>query len=159
VCEGDRDPAILEAALAEKTQPLGIAEVTQMNQLRQSLLWDTQTHVLALGDRMLATFGSRPDEAATLLERVSQDTDAASATYSRYAALGFGNGRRIVPAAIHSSPGNRILQIGAFLLPAANEYGANGDQPLCAEYLGPYVQGGKRRGAGEPGYYTAELVK
>jgi hypothetical protein len=158
-CEGDLDPAVIEAAAAEATQS-GQAIQTSMTRLRDAILWDSQPGAWALGEPVNPLTEHSPAERPALIERVNQDTDAASRTYGQYAAAGLGNGRRIVPAAIRSAaPNSRMVQIGAFLLPPADEYGSSSDQPLCAEYVGSYVQGGKRRGAGETGYYTVESVR
>jgi hypothetical protein len=128
--------------------------------IRQAILWDTQNYPSAIGPPIPGGAGSRPAEAAALLERVRQDTDAGSRTYQRYAAAGLGNGRRIVAAPIHlPHPDGRIVQIGAFLLLPAHEYRAAGDRPFCAEYIGPYLQGGKRRGAAEAGFHIAVLLR
>ena len=44
------------------------------------------------------------------------------------------------------SPYNIVLGYGLFFLLVPAEYPKRGNQPWCAEYVGPYVQGGRHRG-------------
>jgi len=65
-------------------------------------------------------------------------------------ALGQGNGRRVVAVPINGGPPNfDAVGIGAFfLLPTPTYLGVTGNTPICAEYIGPYVQGSTHGGAG-----------
>jgi hypothetical protein len=82
-------------------------------------------------------------------------------------ALGKGNGRRVVAVPINSGPPNFIaIGIGAFfLLPTPTYLGVTGTSPICAEYIGPYVEGsmyggaGVTANAGDTGGFVVRLIQ
>jgi hypothetical protein len=87
--------------------------------------------------------GEFPCAAADLAERMRQDTDRDSTNYAEYAAADKGNGRRLAPCAAGSG-------IGGFFV--IGESGAK-------ESIGAYVEGSRRRGAGnQPGFFLVRLV-
>jgi hypothetical protein len=98
---------------------------------------------------------------------VQEDSDSLSATYANYIALGSGNGRRIVGVPVNSGPPAFIaVGIGMFFLQATPLYQAvQGNTPICAEYVGPYVQGAMHAGAGatanagNTGGYVVRLIQ
>jgi Flp pilus assembly protein TadG len=90
-----------------------------------------------------------------LLARLSQDTDITSPTYSTY----HGNGRRILICVVndHAPENPRVAGFGAFLLPPT-PCGPKNTDPCCAEYIGPAVFGGTRRGGSTTGgLYAIQL--
>jgi hypothetical protein len=160
VCRADASEQMIGYALAERDQPVGWIEMTGRTHIRQAVLWGAQTYVRRVGDAIRGMGGMRALEVSALTERVAQDTDYSSRTYAEYAARGLGNGRRIVAAPLHSPhPSRRIVQIGAFFLLPAGDYALEGDAPFCAEYIGPYVQGSKRKGAADAGFHIAVLLR
>jgi hypothetical protein len=160
VCPGDAVDWMVKYALSERDQPVGWIEMTGRTHVREAVLWGAQTYVRRLGDALRGMGGTRAVESSAIAERIGQDTDANSRTYAEYVRRGLGNGRRIVAAPMHSPPpGSRIVQIGAFFLMPARDYPESGDVPFCAEYLGPYVQGSKRKGAAEAGFHVAVLLR
>jgi hypothetical protein len=126
--------------------------------VRDAILWGSGGGLREIGGSAPSGVGPGPAESAALLERIGQDTDALSRTYAQYAASGAGNGRRIVAAPIRSQD-NRILEVGAFFLLPTGWYRGEGDRPVCAEYIGAYLEGSRRRGAAESGFYRAGLVR
>lgn len=86
--------------------------------------------------------------------RVSQDTDTTAATYSAY----HGNGRRIVIIPVNDHADTpKVAGFAGFFLPPS-PCGKN-NTPCCAEYVGPVLKYGKRKAAGGPGLYAAELFQ
>ena len=159
-CTGDANQAVIDAALAEPEQPAGYVETANRDHVRPAILWNAQSLSRKVGDTIRGTGGVRPLEVAALVERIGQDSDAVSRTYEQYSASGLGNGRRIVAASLRSiHPESRIVQVGAFFLLTGDRYLATGDRPFCAEYIGSYVQGSRRRGAAESGFHIAGLVR
>ncbi len=80
-------------------------------------------------------------------ERIAQDTDTASATYSAYT----GNGRRIlvVPVNDDLNPA-RVVGFAAFFMPPGM-CGPQNTSPCCAEYLGPGLVDSSHKGSGGGG--------
>lgn len=151
VCPGDQ---------AASTPPFaGFVGSSDPKQIREAILAGTQIRDLAIGDAMDLSQAPGTAEAAPLAERIAQDTDSSADFYAAYASLARGNGRRLVALPIRSPrPEGRILQFGAFFLLPAERYQDPANQPFCAEYLGPFLQGSRWKGAGEPGYYAAVLL-
>jgi len=160
VCAADRDPRVIARATSNGMSEMGYIEMASTHGIRKSVLNEYQSSQRRIGDPLRFTEGIRHMETQALGERIASDPDASSLTYAEYAARGIGNGRRIVAAPIHSgAPKFNVLQIGAFFLLPAIEYREGIMEPFCAEYLGPYIQGGKRKGAGEAGFYVSSLVQ
>lgn len=160
ICAGDRDARLIARATANGMVEMGYIEMASTHGIRKAVLNDFQTSMRRIGDPLRFTEGMRHMETQALGERIASDPDAGSRSYAEYAARGIGNGRRIVAAPIHSgAPKFTVLQIGAFLLLPALEYREGGSEPFCAEYLGPYIRGGRRKGAGEAGFYVSSLVQ
>ena len=97
----------------------------------------------------------------SIIERVQQDSDQTSLWYSDYLRNGTGNGRRIMALVMHSgSPAFTVQQIGAFFLRPESYYqDGGGINPICAEYIGAFVQGATNQGAGGGGAFIARLAQ
>jgi Flp pilus assembly protein TadG len=80
-------------------------------------------------------------------QRLLQDTDTTSTTYSQYT----GNGRRVVTVAVnaHDDPGT-VTGFGAFLLPP-NPCGLKNTDPCCGEYIGAALEFADHPGASSGG--------
>jgi hypothetical protein len=160
VCPGDADTKLLDLAIAGKEASAGFLDVSTPYNIRQAILWNAQNSIRRLGGVIAGVPGGRLQEVAALRERIGQDSDRYSRSYTEYETRGHGNGRRLIAAAIHApAPGREILGVGAFFLLPMSEYDASGDRPFCAEYVGSYLQGAPHGGAGHTGYLTAELVR
>jgi hypothetical protein len=105
------------------------------------------------------TGGAKNSEKDAVNTRVNQDSNFTAATYADYVAAGDGNGRRNVGVPINTGhPDYLVVQIGAFFLQTS--YGGGGNDAFCAEYLGPWVQGAKTKGAADgSGAYVARLIQ
>lgn len=159
VCSGDADDAVIARATANGVRGGGFIEMVSANNIRRTILTEYQSSLRRLGDPVLFHEGLRHFEVGAIAERIAQDRDYGAATYDEYTQRGEGNGRRLVAVPIHGGyPKNQILEVGAFFLLPNTEYHEQGDHPVCAEYVGPYMLGSARRGAGEAGFYVASLL-
>lgn len=163
LCPGDATQAMIDLAQAGGGEERGYIEQTSASVIRKTIVADYQSVFRQIGDSVIMTGGAKQTMRDALVERVRQDSDTSSSTFAEYLANGQGNGRRIVAAPINlGEPGGyRIVQIGAFFLSTPDAYlsAMGGNKPFCAEYIGPYVQGSTRQGAGDPGYYVVRLVQ
>lgn len=159
VCPGDDAPEWIAKAQEGSNSERGYIEETSSAVIRAAIIADYQTRPLTIGLPVIMTGGNKQTQRDSLRERVMQDTDPNSATYAEYAALGQGNGRRLVMVPLNSGPPNDIVVgFALFFLLRQEEYAKGGNHPFCAEYVGPYVQGSRRKGAGPAGAYVVRLV-
>jgi Flp pilus assembly protein TadG len=163
LCPGDATQSMIDLAQAGGGEERGYIEETSASVIRKTVVADYQTVYRQIGDSVHMTGGAKQTIRDALVARVLQDSDTTSTSFAQYLANGQGNGRRIVAAPINlGQPGGyRIVQIGAFFLLRADSYSSakGGNDPFCAEYIGPYVQGSTRNGAGDAGYYVVRLVE
>lgn len=124
--------------------------------------------ILEVGDSINNGPGNHNSNGNAIQDRIAQDTDPNSTTFAAYQSnrvngVRVGNGRRIVGAPVNSGMnGNtpyEIVAIGSFFLLHGGWYNANGNEPYCAEFIGPWVQGSKNPGAGPGGSYALRLVE
>jgi Flp pilus assembly protein TadG len=159
VCSGDAEQPWIDQSQLGGNSERGYIELESAEIIRMSILQDYQSAHVTVGQSVTMTGGSKQTELrSALILRVEQDTNPLATSYAQYESSGTGNTRRLVAVAINSgSPNNIVLGIGLFFLLA--DYSKGGNQPWCAEYVGPYVQGGGQQGAGGPGAYVVRLVQ
>ncbi len=117
--------------------------------------------------------GNKNTEGSALGARVAEDSDTTSPNFTAYNSAKRGNGRRVVGLPINSGPtivspytdSFIAVGIGAFFLLTENNYNSvTGSDPICAEYIGPYVEGkfnggaGTAQTSGSTGGYIVRLV-
>lgn len=159
-CAGDNTQTMIDLAGAGGGSERGYIEETSGDIIRKAIEDDYQTPWRGIGDTVNMTGGAKQTELDALLVRVGQDSDASSPNYEAYASTGTGNGRRLVGAPINTGyPNYTVVQIGAFFLTPAGTYDSGGNSPWCAEYVGPWVQGSKNKGAGNTGAYVARVIQ
>lgn len=164
VCDGDQDQTYWNSLPA---QDQGFWGSTSASALRGEIVDNSQSSVLNIGDPVPMVGGNKNTEGSALDTRVQEDSDSISATYAAYMALGSGNGRRIIGVPVNSGPPSFIaIGIGMFLLSPTPVYQAvTGTSPICAEYIGPYVEGAMHPGAGatantgNTGGYVVRLIQ
>jgi len=164
VCTGDQGGGYWSSL---PSQDKGYWGSTSAAALRGEVVDDTQTSPIDIGDPVPMVGGNKNTEGAALDERVNEDSDPNSSTYPAYMALGQGNGRRVIAVPVNNGPPNfDAIGIGAFFLLATPTYlGVSGTTPICAEYIGPYVQGSMYGGAsvtsvaGDTGGYLVRLMQ
>lgn len=160
VCSGDDAEPWVAHAEAGGSSERGYIEENSSAVIRAAIEQNYQTQAITIGGAVTMTGGNKQTQRDSLVNRIYQDTDPVSATYAEYAAANIGNGRRLVAVAINTGhPDYVVLGIGLFFLLVPSEYDAGGNRPFCAEYVGPYVQGSKHKGAGPPGAYVVRLVQ
>lgn len=160
VCPGDASQEMIDRATANQMKGAGFIEMVSASNIRRAILTEYQSSLRRIGDPLTFPSGIRHFEAAALAERIGQDRDYGAATYDEYVLRGESNGRRLVAVPIHSGyPNYRILDVGGCFLLPATEYHEQGDDAFCAEYIGAYMLGSARRGAGEMGFYATALVR
>jgi len=160
-CAGDNTQTMIDLAAAGGGSERGYIELTSASTIRQAIEDDYQTVWRGIGDSVNMTGGAKQTELDALLVRVGQDTNSSAPDYESYATAGTGNGRRLVGAPINTGdPNYSVVQIGAFFLTPAGTYNNGGNSPWCAEYVGPWVQGSKNKGAGtSTGAYVARTIQ
>ncbi len=160
VCAGDRNPALLAQLAGHPRRRLSFLEVTDRLAIRRAFLEDQQTTVRLLGDQATFTSGNPALEFEYLTQRIGQDTDATSATFSQYTRLGRGNGRRLVVVPLRSNDKHQMmLTTAAFFLLPASSYSAEAGRAFCAEYAGSYMEGSRTRAAAPSGYFIAASAR
>ncbi len=166
ICAGDRVQSVVDLANAQGGSERGFIEDNSASMIRATIVDDYQSVIRSVGDLVSMTGGAKQTELDALLTRINQDTDSTSNTFADYIRNGHYNGRRIVACPINDGgtpPGtnNRIVGIGAFFLKRTGDYGNGGNQAWCAEYIGPWVQGSTKQGAGDGqhGSFVVRLVE
>jgi Flp pilus assembly protein TadG len=157
VCVGDRNQGYWANL---PSQDRGYWGSTSASVIRGEVINDEQLVPLYIGEPVPMVGGAKNTEGDALDVRVRQDSNSTAATFANYKSSGTGNGRRIIGLPINSGP-NIVapyddtfiaVGIGAFFLQAAGTYnGLNGNDAICAEYIGPYVKGRWGGGAGQVG--------
>jgi hypothetical protein len=160
VCPGDDEQQWIDESNLGGGSERGFIEDTSAAIIRLSIVQDYQSVHVTVGQPVTMTGGNKQTERSALIERVNQDTNPSATSYAQYESSGTGNRRRLVAAPINSGyPNNIVLGIGLFFLLAPSDYPQGGNDPWCAEYVGPYVQGADHQGAGDPGAYIVRLVQ
>ena len=164
VCQGDNSNNMVAVASAAGGSERGYIEDTSASLIRSTIVDDVQSVFRTVGDLVNMTGGAKQSQLDSLYERINQDSDTTSTTYSSYT----GNGRRIIAAPINDGgtplgSNNRIVGIGAFLLTRTADYGNGGNQAWCAEYIGCWLQGSNHRcavnvGSNGGGAFVARLI-
>lgn len=148
VCAGDLGTSYIQNL---PSQDRGFWGSTSSAVLRGEIVDDTQATPLTIGQPVPMVGGVRTTEGNALDTRAREDTDTSSTWYADYKSGGQGNGRRIVGVPVNGgAPDFTAVAIRAFFLQPAAVYSAvTGSDPICAEYIGTYVQAaGVRAGAG-----------
>lgn len=134
--------------------------------IMQEVLDLIQLRPVTIGQLLPLSNGNKAAEANALDTRVNQDGDALSTTSAAYISNAFHNGRRLIalPVVNPTSTGTYVVGYGSFLLqtngsPSNYYQSGTGNDPFCAVYVGPYVQGGTGPGAGSAGAYQVKLIE
>lgn len=160
VCSGDNQQQWIDQSQLGLGSERGYIENTSADNIRMSIEQDYQSVHVTVGQPVTMTGGNKQTELNALIMRINQDTNYLAPSYAQYELSGMGSSRRLVAVAVNSGhPNYIVLGIGLFFLLAESDYTKGGTQPWCAEYVGPYVQGGDHQGAGGPGAYVVRLVQ
>jgi len=163
VCSADQNQTYWQNLPA---QDRGYWGSNSASALRGEIIDDNQVQAIQIGQPVPMVGGNKNTEGDALNARVLEDSDSTSADYASYMALGKGNGRRIVGLPVNNGPDNfDAVGVGAFFLQPSGVYSAvTGSTPICAEYIGPWLQGGMYGGVGttsnnDTGGYLIRLVQ
>jgi hypothetical protein len=158
VCSGDNEQKWIDESNLGGGSERGYIEDTSAAVIRMAIVQDYQSVHVTVGQPVTMTGGNKQTERDALIVRVNQDTNPSATTYADYVSSGTGSSRRLVAVPINSGhPDNIVVGIALFFL--LGDYPQGGNQSWCAEYVGPYVQGGDHQGAGGPGAYVVRLVQ
>ena len=127
--------------------------------LRQSIV-SAKTDSVTIGQGITMDKGAKNTEMSAIGDRVSIDSDTASANYAAYVAAGMGNGARIVVVPVNGGAPNYLaVGFAAFFLLTSNYYsGLKGNDSACAEYIGAWTEGVRNPpGSGSGGYHIRLL--
>jgi Flp pilus assembly protein TadG len=154
VCAGDNADQWIDKADARGGSERGYIEDTSASAIRKAIEDDFNTHEVVVGGTLNLSGGTKETERDSLINRANQDADKVAGSYAEY----HGNGRRLVVVPVNTGPpDNVVLGFGSFFL--AMTYDKSGNEPFCAEYVGPYVAGSGHQGAGTAGAYEVKLVE
>jgi Flp pilus assembly protein TadG len=124
------------------------------SEIAQEVLDLTQLHPISLGESIILTTGNKNSQAGVLDDRVNQDLDVLDNTVSAYLSNSARNGRRLIalPIVKPGASGTSVTGFGSFLLLSNSSHSTyyssgTGNDPFCAVYVGPYVQGSPSAGA------------
>jgi Putative Flp pilus-assembly TadE/G-like len=162
VCPGETQGTVNLSNAAGGSER-GYIEDTSASLIAATIIDDYQSVTRTIGDLVTMTGGAKQSQLGSLNVRIMQDSDTTSLSYANYVAQGTGNGRRLVVVPVNdggtpAGVNNRIVALAAFFLLPTGQYGNGGGQCWCAEYIGPWVQGSRHRGAGTGGAYVVRLV-
>lgn len=140
----------------------GYFEFNSASEIADAIMGGKQTSPLAIGDVVPMSNGRKQSTNKILEDRAALDTDLTSyaANGSGSAPAYHGNGMRLVTMPINSgaqtSPANKVVGFGAFLLPLS--YPNGGNKTWCAIYMGSSVGGGATSAYLGAGAYEVRLV-
>lgn len=164
LCGGDKDNPTIDKAQAMGGDERGYIEQSSASVIRETIVNDYMSVELEIGDPVTFTGGAKQSQLSSLYERINQDTDTLSQTYAQYVSRDTGNGRRIIACPINDGGtpvgvNQRVVGYGAFFLKRTANYGNGGNQAWCAEYIGAWVEGSRRKGVQQGGTYVVRLVE
>ena len=169
LCVGDTSQEMIDLVEAGSPSQRGYIEDESASLIRKSVVYGYQTTPRAIGDSVVMTDGTMQTVGSALTERVTNDSDSTSATFTEYfnnietGATNAGNGSRLMSCPVNTGFPNYtiVAYLTFYLLPEAN-YSVTlpATAPFCAEYVGKsYVQGSDTPGAGDSGFYVVRLVQ
>ena len=168
-CGGDQDANFVTPSSANERGFIDIGSSPGSggsSYIRQAIISNVQTHPLSVGEPVIHVSGNRGTESDALRERVNQDPDAYSATWSEYRAnisngKRVGNGRRVVFVPVNNPyDGGRVVDFSAFFLPVDSQVCGNTNvSPCCAEYLGPGLLFGRTPATEAAGVFRTRLLE
>ena len=141
VCAGDQNASWLNSL---PSQDRGFWGSNSASAIRGEIIDDTQVQPLTIGNPVPMVGGAKNTEGSALDARVLEDTDPNSDTWLAYTTSGTGNGRRIVGLPVNDGPNNNFtaMSIRAYFLQKSGVYSqVTGSDPICAEYIGAYIEG------------------
>ena len=105
--------------------------------LKDQVANDTPVAYYPIGSDIVFSGGATTTVKDALQQRIGQDSDSSSTTFTQY--KDHGRSRRITTVPVTDSVhGTRVVGYARFFLFPANQYNnAQGNEPWCGEYIGP----------------------
>ena len=168
-CSGESQASMAEVVQNWGASVNGYWGSNSNNTISQEVLDVTQLQAVQTGQDIPMSNGNKNAEGNSLDTRVNEDGDLTDNDPTAYSDNSTHNGRRLIGLPVVTATNNGsavgyVLGYGAFLLISngtpSNFYGSGtGNDPFCAIYAGPYVQGGGVGGSGTAGYFKVKLVQ
>lgn len=173
ICSGDATQQWVDKANAKDNSERGYIQETSASAIRAAIEGDKIFNPVILGEQVEMTGGAKGTEADALANRILQDTDSTTLPYWDYVAKQNGNGRRVVTVAINSGPSDnagvlrpedqRNIVVGFAQFFLSGPFSKAGNQPWCAEYIGPgallITSSNTGAGGNSQGAYLVRLVE
>ena len=138
ICQGDQSATWINNANARGASNRGYyGEQTSASEAYDQVANDAPVAYYSIGQLIPLTGGAKSTVKDALWTRITSDPDTTSTTFAQYKQQG--RTRRIITVPITDpTDSNRILGFGRFFLGLASSYqNAQGNDPWCAEYIGP----------------------
>jgi hypothetical protein len=137
VCNGDNEQRWIDLADRRGAKNRGFFGGHSAHEIWHQVANDYPVQAYEIGDHVTLTGGAKTSVTDALATRVNSDPDAVSATFTSYRDRG--RTRRIVTVPLTDpTANNEVVGFGRFfLLPPAHYTNAQGNDPWCAEYIGP----------------------
>jgi Flp pilus assembly protein TadG len=138
VCAGDQSTTWIDRANSRGSQNRGYyGEQTSAADAYDQVANDAPVEFFTVGQIIPLTGGAKSTVKDALWDRVNADPDTSSTTFAQYKQRG--HSRRIITVPITDPlDQNRVVGFGRFFLGLASHYqNAQGNDPWCAEYIGP----------------------
>jgi hypothetical protein len=155
LCPGDFADEWITKADGRGSQNRGYYGSHSVSEIRDQVANDAPVRAYAIGDYIDLTGGAKTSVKSAVEERILSDPDHTATTFAQYRDQG--HNRRLITCPITDpDDNNRVLGYGKFFLKIAAHYeDAQGNEPWCAEYVGPAApEGGDTKGAGSFGGIT-----
>jgi hypothetical protein len=149
VCRGDRHQTWVDLSNMRGSENRGyFGDQTSASVMWEQVANDAPVQQFREGDRIILTGGAKSTVKDALDTRIRQDADATAPNFDGYRDRG--HTRRIVTVPVtDAAAGNEVVGFARFFLLPANKYSnAGGNEPWCAEYIGPAApEGSDSQGA------------
>jgi Flp pilus assembly protein TadG len=165
-CPGDPNSTLAAVATYWGSSNNGYWGSSNNSEIYQQVLNLMQLNPVTVGDLITLTNGNKAAQAGALDTRTNQD-NVSTNLVSSYLTNSLRNGRRLmaVPVVSPTASGTYVVGYASFLLmtngwPSNYYQSGNGNDPFCALYVGPYVQGSDSQGANNgTGAFRVALVQ
>jgi Flp pilus assembly protein TadG len=152
VCNGDQSQTWIDLASSRGADNRGFfGSQSAASELYAQVANDRPVDFFPLGSHIVLSGGAKSTVSSALVWRINSDPDPTSTTFNQYRDRG--RYRRVVTVPLTDpAASNEVVGFGRFfLLPAAHYSGAGGNDPWCAEYIGPGAPEGSDSKAASPG--------
>ena len=150
LCEGDNDQQWIDLQDRRGASNRGFYGSNSASDVWHQVANDRPVQAFQIGDHIVLSGGATTTVGNALELRIGTDPDPYSPTFNIYRDRG--RSRRIITVPLSDPAANdEVVGFGRFfLLPARHYNRAGGNDPWCAEYIGPGVAEGSDSNAASP---------